>query len=272
MTILKKIVTNRQKLLAEEKDILSFRDAISKAEKLVGSGHKPSKFLSNLKSKNPFLIAEIKKASPSKGMIRKDFDITGIAKTYHDSAFVDAISILTEPDFFHGSYDYIKQADSITDKPILMKDFVIDPYQVYKGFLLGASAFLVISSITEDIQLKEFQKIARGLEMDMLFEAHSTSEYKRALNYGLKLIGINNRDLKTFITDINHTIKILDEAGKPEGSVIISESGINSKEDIDLLWNNNVDGFLIGERFMKNTDIERSISDMFGEGHEKATD
>ncbi len=271
MTVLNKIITNRQRLLSEEKQVVSISDVRSGVEERIESGYKPPEFLNSLKQGEPFLIAEIKKASPSKGIIRKDFDIANIAKTYHGSTFVDAISILTEPAFFQGCYEYIEQAGSITNKPILMKDFIIDPYQIYKGFLLGASAILVIASIMEDAQIKEFIRITRELNMNILFEAHTASEYRRALNFDLNLIGINNRDLKTFITDINNTIKIIEEVGKPDDRTIISESGIHSKEDIMLLQANGTDGFLIGERFMKNTDIDKAITDLFGDRHEKTT-
>jgi indole-3-glycerol phosphate synthase len=224
----------------------------------------PPEFLRAGKENAPFLIAEIKKASPSKGLIRENFNVAEIAEAYQKSASVDAISILTEPDFFYGSYENIRLAAAMTDKPILMKDFIIDPYQIYKGFILGASAVLVIASVTDDLLYKKFKKITDKLNMGILFEVHTIQEYKRALRLGADKIGINNRNLKTFVTDINNTIMILEKAGKPGGTAVISESGINTRDDITRLMNCGVDGFLIGERFMKEQDICLAIRDLFG--------
>lgn len=265
MTILKKIVNNRLSLLEIEKSDLPFIDIKKKVEELSGNNYKPENFLKLVKRKKPFLIAEIKKGSPSKGIIRGDFNVIDIAKEYENSNHVNALSILTEPDFFYGSYEYVEQAKMITNKPVLMKDFIIDPYQIYKGFIIGASAFLVIASITEDRKIHEFIKIAKDLNMSILFEAHSISEYKRALKFDIDMVGINNRDLKTFKTDINNTISILKETGKPDEKTIISESGIHSKDDVQRLWSNGVDGFLIGEKFMKHNNIGESIDELFGD-------
>lgn len=265
MTILKTIIKNRKKLIEAEKLEFPLKDAKSAAEERIHAGYTPPAFFRAWKSGTPFLIAEIKKASPSKGVIRKDFDAVEIADAYNRSAGVSAISILTEPDFFQGSYGNITLARTVTDKPVLMKDFIIDPYQIYRGFILGASAFLVISSVTDNLQFKKFKKTAEKLSMDILFEVHTAQEYKRALRLGADKIGINNRDLKTFITDINNTIMIIEKAGKPAGTAVISESGINTKDDIIRLINCGADGFLIGERFMKERDISRAIGDLFGE-------
>ncbi len=271
MTILQKIVQNRKSLISTEKEEVSLNDLQKKAEEYLASNIKPVNFINKVDGNKPFLIAEIKKASPSRGLIRKDFEVTDIAGTYNNSNHVNAISILTEPDYFQGSYEYIKTAKSITRKPVLMKDFIIDRYQIYKGFLYGASAVLVIASIMEDREIQEFIKITSDLNLDILFEVHTESEYKRALNFDIKCIGINNRDLKTFKTDINNTVNIIRNVGKPKDRIIISESGIHAKEDIAKLWENSVDGFLIGERFMKYHDIDRAITDLFGDRDEAAT-
>lgn len=265
-TILEKIVRNRHRLLIEEKKYLDEKKVMQKAEELFESGYRPAGFSDSLRPNDLSIIAEIKKASPSRGIIRKNFNIKEISGIYDSSKPVKAISVLTEPDFFEGSYDYIQQVKSVTRKPVLMKDFIIDPYQVFKGFIAGASAILLIASILDDAQLNNLVNIARDLKIQVLFEIHSPEEYRRALNFSFEMIGINNRDLKTFATDINTTIKILRESGKPEGVRIISESGIRSKEDIDLLLSYGVDGFLIGEMFMKSEDIRESISRLSAEG------
>ena len=265
MTVLEKIVNNRLQLLEIEKQTYSIKDVRLEVEKCMESGYRPTAFYNKPEKDDIFLIAEIKKSSPSKGVIRKDFDVAHIANAYKKSAFVNGISVLTEPHFFMGSYEYIDRAKSVAEKPILMKDFIVDSYQIYRGYLAGASAALLIASILEDAQIEKFLKIAKELNMDILFEVHSSAEYKRALNFDIDLIGINNRDLKTFITDIKNTIKIIEKVGKFKDKAIISESGINAKEDIRLLAASGADGFLIGEKFMKSGNIEKSIASLFGD-------
>jgi indole-3-glycerol phosphate synthase len=267
-TILEKIVNNRKLQLDKEKHSLPLKQIRRKVDEIIESGYKPADFLHTRKLKNPFLIAEVKKASPSKGIIREDFNLDDIARAYKSSPHVNAISVLTEPDFFSGSYDYIKKIKDAANKPVLMKDFIFDEYQIYRGFIEGASAILLIADVLEDFQIKILARLAFDLNMKILFEAHSSAEYRRALNFDFKIIGINNRDLKTFVTDIQNTIKIIDSEGKPEGRIIISESGINSKDDIRILRGSGADGFLIGERFMKQKHIEQAIADLFGESDE----
>ncbi|MDY6969283.1 MAG: indole-3-glycerol phosphate synthase TrpC, partial [Spirochaetota bacterium] len=256
MTVLNKIVKNRLKRIHEEKKNLSMAELKDNATVLLESGYRPKDFLDRYNNKKLFLIAEIKKSSPSKGLIRENFDIIDIINSYNNSHTVDAISILTEPDYFSGNYEYIKSAKEISEKAVLMKDFIIDPYQIYKGFLLGASAVLLIASILDDSQIEEYLNVASELGIKVIFETHTVQEYKRAANFDIEIIGINNRDLKTFVTDINNSIRIIEAVGKNEDMIIISESGIDSQEDIKLLSNSGIDGFLIGERFMKFRDIE----------------
>ena len=260
MTLLKKIVENRLEILRKEKQTLSEADVLLRVENALVSGYRPVAFFSSF----PLIIAEIKKSSPSKGVIRDDFNVIEIADVYNNAESVKGISVLTEPDFFSGSYDYIKQAKSVTAKPLLMKDFVVDPYQIYMGFLAGASAVLLIASILDDKQVADFLGLAEKLNMDVLFETHSIEEYRRALELDIEIIGINNRNLKTFHTDINNTLSILQAAGKPDGVKVISESGIDSRADVEILLDNNVDGLLIGEAFMKSKDIKGAISCLVG--------
>lgn len=192
-------------------------------------------------------ICEVKKASPSKGLIAKDFPYLTIAKDY-EAAGASAISVLTEPYYFQGSNEYLQQiADNITI-PILRKDFTIDAYQIYEAKTIGASAILLICAILSDEQLLEFQKLATSLGMAALIEAHDEEEVLRAIKAGATLIGVNNRDLKTFQVDIHNSIRLRKLV--PEDVLFLSESGIKSGEDIRELVNNGVDGVLIGETLM----------------------
>lgn len=271
MAVLEKIVQNRIKLIEKEKKIYPLKNMIQDIERLLESGYRPTAFYNSIRESSPFLIAEIKKASPSKGLIREDFNPVKIAEVYDSSFSVKAISILTEPDYFQGRYEYIDHVKNITKKPLLMKDFIIDPYQIYRGFLNGASAVLLIASVLDDTQIESLLKVTNDLNMDVLFEVHSVPEYRRASDFGINIIGINNRDLKTFVTDIYTTVRVLEEAGKSKDEKIISESGIKSKEDVKLLLEHNVDGFLIGETFMKSSNIGESICKLFGEAYENTS-
>ena len=270
MQILEKIVNNRRQLLEKEKQSVSVKEIKENVDIIMEKGYVPLNFLRDHTPEKSFLVAEIKKASPSKGLIRKDFDVCKIASVYKDSQYINAISVLTEPEFFLGSYDYLRDAVETANKPVLMKDFVVDEYQLYRGFLEGASAALLIAAVLDDNEVSKLTRIARDLKMTILFETHTAVEYRRAMDFNFALIGINNRDLNTFVTDIHTTVKIIDAAGKPEDKVVISESGINSRDDIRVLRNGGADGFLIGERFMREDDIESVVSDLFGEGNGQA--
>lgn len=267
MSILDEIVANRKRLIDEEEQTLPLSGLIKRAEDMLESGYVPTPFINSTDFKLPFLIAEIKKRSPSKGLIREDFDVASIAGAYNDSAPVNGISILTEPDYFGGSYENCEIARTITSKPILMKDFIIDEYQIYKAFVIGASAVLFIASVLDNVKSLGLSMVAEKLGLAVLFETHDNSEYSRALEGGYTIIGINNRDLKTFNTDIRNSIDIVEQNGKPKNGIVISESGIHSREDIKQLLEGGVDGFLIGERFMKSPDIAASIEGLFGPGY-----
>lgn len=263
--ILDDIVANRKKLLEKEKEVLNAEVLRKEAERKSDSGYRPADFLHSYSSDLPFLIAEIKKSSPSKGVIRENFDAGLIAEVYGRSEAVNAISVLTEPDYFSGRYEYIKTAKEAAGKPVLMKDFVVDEYQILRAFLEGASAVLLIAAVLDDTDIKNLAGLASGLGIKVLFEVHTAAEYKRALDLGFKVIGINNRDLKTFSVDINNTLKILVSGAKPDNGVVISESGIRTAEDVQRLFNNGVDGFLIGESFMSQENIQDAIYGLFGD-------
>ncbi|PKL38112.1 MAG: indole-3-glycerol phosphate synthase TrpC [Spirochaetae bacterium HGW-Spirochaetae-1] len=263
-TILDTIVEERKKQVEIEKHDLPVTEMLARVDAVMEDGLRPADFLSRKHERDPFLIAEIKKASPSKGVIRRDFDISDIAGIYNEAAQVSAVSVLTEPRYFQGSYDYLVSAGEACSKPLLMKDFIFDPYQVMKGFLCGASAFLLIASLVTDEDVKKFSAQAKHLGMRILFETHTIEEYRRAMNLGVDIIGINNRDLNTFNTDIHHTLRLIDSAGLPTGSLLISESGIRTGGDVAVLRRGGVQGFLIGEEFMKHGDIGAAITAVMG--------
>lgn len=197
------------------------------------------------------IIGEVKKASPSKGIIKEDFKPLEIAKTYENS--VDAISVLTEEDFFLGKDEYLQVISREVKLPTLCKDFIITKEQIYNAKLLGASAVLLIVAILSDEELVDFINTARNLGLDALVEVHTREELDKALQADAKIIGINNRNLETFETDIQVTLNLRPYI--PEGIIVISESGIHTKEDIVRLRKAYIDGILVGESFMKSSDI-----------------
>ena len=205
------------------------------------------------------IIAEVKKASPSKGVIAEDFDYLAIAKEY-ESAGASAISVLTEPYFFMGSDDYLKEISENVGIPVLRKDFIVDEYMIWEAKALGASAILLIVSILDIVQLKKYLDLAHDLGLSAIVEAHDSDEIMRALTVGAEIIGVNNRNLNDFTVDIENSISL---RRCVSGDVIfISESGIKTKEDVRRLKENNVDAVLIGETLMKSDDKKAMISEL----------
>lgn len=194
-------------------------------------------------------ICEVKKASPSKGIIAEDFPYLDIAKSY-EAAGADAVSVLTEPDYFKGSVEYLQRIAAAISLPCLRKDFIIDEYMIYEARALDASAVLLICAILSDEQLKEYLELAHSLGMSALVETHSAEEAQRAVECGAEIIGINNRDLRTFNVDLN-TTKIVAES-VPKDKILVSESGIHSAEDIAFVRAAGADAVLIGEAFMRS--------------------
>ena len=205
------------------------------------------------------LIAEIKKASPSKGMLREEFDLMAIAKIYVENNAA-AISILTEDKYFLGNPLYVKKVSEMFPVPVLVKDFIIDEGQIYEARHNGASAILLIAAILPDDQLKHFFKLAGKLDLDCLVEVHDEQELTRALDAGAEIIGINNRDLRTFVVDIKTCERLIPLI--PKGKVIVAESGIQSREDILKLKALGANAVLIGEIFMKEQDIAKKIQEV----------
>ncbi len=245
MNILDEIVANTKAKVSISKKKISLDDMISTVN---SSEFVKSKFKANLKDKDQAIIAEIKKASPSAGVISEDFDPVTKAKEY-EAFGASALSILTEEDYFLGSIQCLKDVKEICNLPILRKDFIVDVYQIYESKLIGSDCILLIASILSDKELGEFTKLADSLGLDYIIEVHNEEELKRAQNFPEAMIGVNNRDLKTFNVDIENSIRLKKLFTK--NNLFIAESGIKGQEDIDKLIENEINIFLIGESLMK---------------------
>ena len=206
------------------------------------------------------VIAEIKKASPSKGIIRADFDPEAIARSYA-AAGAACLSVLTDADFFQGSEAYLQQARSACELPVIRKDFLVQPYQVVESRVIGADCVLLIVAAPDDVQLQELHQLAVELGMDVLVEVHDGQELQRSLSLSPMLLGINNRDLRTFDVSLNTTLGLLSEI--PEGTTVVTESGILSVDDVALMRDANVNAFLVGEAFMRAEDPGSALKAMF---------
>lgn len=216
-------------------------------------------FKKALKEDGISIIAEVKKASPSKGLIAEDFDYVAIAKDY-EQAGASAISVLTEPFFFMGSDDYLSEIAENVSIPLLRKDFVVDEYMIWEAKLLGASAILLIVSVLDVVQLKKYLDLAHKLGLSAIVETHDGDEIRKAMIVGAEIIGVNNRNLKDFTVDINNSINL---RRCVSGDVVfISESGIKTKEDVTRLKENDVVAVLIGETLMKSDDKKSMIAEL----------
>lgn len=218
-------------------------------------------FLEALKKTGMSYICEVKKASPSKGLIAPDFPYLEIAKEY-EAAGASAISCLTEPFYFMGSDAYLREITETVDIPVLRKDFTVDKYMIYQAKAFGASAVLLICAILNDRELLEYRELAETLGMDALVEAHDEEEVARALKAGAKIVGVNNRDLKTFNVDMNNSIRLRNLA--PDNVVFVSESGIKNAGDIAILERNRVGAVLIGETLMRSADKKAALEKLNG--------
>jgi indole-3-glycerol phosphate synthase len=258
LMILDKIVEAKKIQLEEEKRQISI-EGLKQRIKRPGL-HATQNFFNAIKRKDEIsIIAEVKKASPSKGIIKEDFDPLIIAKEYN-SANVQAISVLTEKKFFLGDNNYLVRIRQALPIPILRKDFIIDIWQVYQSRCLGADAILLIASILNDDELNKFQVVAGILGMQCLVEVHNREELERVLDSGASIIGINNRDLKSFDVDIKNTEKLMNYI--PHDKAVVSESGIKTAEDIKYLRGLGVDAVLIGETFMRAESITEKINSL----------
>ena len=245
MNILDEIVANTKAKVSIAKEKVSLDELVStiNSKKIV-----KSKFKASLKDKDQAIIAEIKKASPSAGVISESFDPVTKAKEY-EAFGASALSILTEEDYFLGSTQYLKDVKKTSKLPILRKDFIVDIYQIYESKLIGSDCVLLIASILSDTELDEFTKLADLLGLDYIIEVHNEEELRRAQNFPEAMIGANNRNLKTFNVDIENSIRLKKLFNK--NNLFIAESGIKGQEDIDKLIENDINVFLIGESLMK---------------------
>ena len=250
MNILDEIVAKTKSKLEEKKQGLSLEELSSKID---FENLKETNFKKSLQNKAEAIIAEIKKASPSASIISENFDPVLKSKEY-ESFGASALSILTEEEYFLGNIEYLKDVKAITSLPILRKDFIVDEYQIYESKLIGADCILLIASILNDEELKNFSEIAERLKLDYIIEVHDEEELQRVQHFSNAIIGVNNRNLKTFDVDINNSVelkKIFDGQ-----NTFIAESGIKSKKDIEYLKQHNINVFLIGESLMKGDFFE----------------
>ena len=252
MSILNEIAARTKERIAEEKFKVPLRELISQQNSnLAKHAEEKISFLEALKKPGMSYICEVKKASPSKGLIAPDFPYLDIAKEY-EQAGASAISCLTEPFYFQGADRYLQEISQAVNIPVLRKDFTVDEYMLYQAKAFGASAVLLICAILDNSQLKAFGELAQELGLDALVEAHDQWEVDRALNLGAKIVGVNNRNLHDFTVDMGNSIRLRNMA--PADTVFVSESGIKTAEDIRILYENQVDAVLIGETLMRSPD------------------
>ena len=258
--ILKKIVSRKH----EEIDEGIKRVPLERMIELASNADQTRGFYnalqSKVKQKQSGIIAEIKKASPSKGVLRENFDPVEIAKSY-ESGGASCLSILTDRDFFQGDPLFLIKARAAVSIPVIRKDFIVDPYQVYESRAMGADCILLIVSCLKDSELKSLSQLASSLGMDTLVEVHDSDELHRALKLELPMLGINNRNLRNFEVSLQTTIDLLSDIG--DDKLVITESGITSKMDVELMHNHNVFGFLIGEAFMRDSNPGQKLKEFF---------
>ncbi len=260
MGILQEIVYRKRQFLKDVKTVVPLRDIKTK----ITYADMPRDFRAAIKRPHDStvrIIAEIKRASPSKGIIRDNFDVKAIASIYEKKQ-VHAISVLTEEFFFSGNLAFIPEVRGITSKPVLRKDFIIDPYQIYESRAGEADAILLIAALLEKNQADEYLHIAKELGMSALFEVHDYKDIEMALLLGCDVIGINNRNLDTQQIDLNATFTLCNEM--PPGKIVVSESGIRSANDVRKLQEAGIDALLIGTSLMQAVDIGAKIDELAG--------
>lgn len=258
--VLQRILARKHEEVRARAKVLSVDDLSA----LVATAEPTRGFLAALRacvgSGRPAVIAEIKKASPSKGVLRADFDPTAIARSYAGHG-ATCLSVLTDVDFFQGADAYLQQARAACALPVLRKDFVLDPYQVHEARALGADCILLIAAALDDGLMAELYRLARELGMDALVEVHDRAELERTLNLGADLIGINNRDLRNFETRLETTLEL--RASVPPEVLLVTESGIMEAADVARMRAADIHAFLVGEAFMRADDPGRALERLF---------
>ena len=259
-TILKKILQRKQEEVIERKK----QRSVSELDKAIVEQASPRGFIQALaqqiKRKRPAVIAELKKASPSKGLLREDFKPESIAKSYAENG-ATCLSVLTDVDFFQGHDDYLLEARDACSLPVIRKDFMIDTYQIVESRNLGADCILLIVAALDEKQMHELADCANDLGLDYLIEVHNQAELELALKLNPELIGINNRDLHSFSIKLETTYELLKEI--PEGTSVVTESGILTRQDVDEMIEHDVFGFLVGETFMRAPDPGQKLKELF---------
>lgn len=258
--ILQKILHRKREEIAYRKTLKSEADLRSELQNSSPVRGFLNAMQEKLSHNKPAIIAEIKKASPSKGIIRQDFNPPQIASSYEQGGAA-CLSVLTDVDFFQGSDEYLKAARAACKLPVIRKDFIIDNYQVYEARTLGADCILLIVAALEQPRLELFYQLAIELGMDVLVEVHDEAEMERALLLDLPMIGINNRNLKTFETSLFATLRMLPML--PEDCFVVTESGIHTQKDVIFMQDHQVNAFLVGEAFMRAPDPGKALADIF---------
>lgn len=260
--ILDKIVAVKHQEVAEAKRRKSMDAMRYDAESRVLTRDFVGALRAKIAAGKPAVIAEVKKASPSKGVLRADFIPADIAQSYAEYGAA-CLSVLTDQQFFQGEIDFLKQARASCQLPVLRKDFMVDAYQIYESRAMGADCILLIAACLSDAQMKEFEAIARSLDMAVLVEVHDAAELDRALQLKTPLIGINNRNLKTFEVSLDTTLAL--KARVPADRLLVTESGIITRDDVLRMGAAGVNAFLVGEAFMRAPEPGEALQSLFGE-------
>jgi len=259
--ILKKILHRKTEEIAERSARISEQALLQQIKQADMTRGFCQSINARIVAGKPAVIAEVKKASPSKGVLRTDFNPADIAKSYEQGGAA-CLSVLTDADFFQGSEHALQQARQACALPVIRKDFIIDSYQVSEARAIGADCILLIAAALDDAQMSALYKQAVELGMDVLVEVHDRAELERALDLSPMLLGINNRDLRTFNVSLNTTIDLLPLI--PENTTVVTESGILATADVTLMQIHQVNAFLVGEAFMRAPEPGRALADMFG--------
>lgn len=259
-TILKKIIDRKWQEVKEHSARISINELQSQAKSQDACRGFKMALEAKIANGQAAVITEIKKASPSKGVLREHFVPCEIAKSYEDGGAA-CLSVLTDVDFFQGADEYLVQARAACSIPVLRKDFMVDPYQIVEARAMGADCILLIVSALEDKQMKELDDCARELGMDVLVEIHDEAEFERALKLPSPLLGINNRNLHTFEVTLDTTYNLLDRI--PKDTLLVTESGIMGGQDVQAMRDKNVHSFLVGETFMRAEDPGAQLKELF---------
>lgn len=266
-TVLRKIIARKYEEIAERSARVTEAMLQQQIEQQRGGTTDPRGFVDSLRRKiaqgRAAVIAEVKKASPSKGLLRDPFVPAEIARSYEQGGAA-CLSVLTDEDFFQGSADYLQAARAACNLPVIRKDFIVEPYQVYEARAMGADCILLIVAALENDKLRQLHQLARSLGMDVLVEVHNGDELDQALALDNELVGINNRNLHTFEVSLEHTFELL--ARIPEDRVVVTESGILTSDDVAAMRARDVNAFLIGEAFMRAPDPGSRLAELFNQG------